>query len=1696
MYTRNAKATLVSIFILLLCIAIPTTSARRGEISRKEVTAIPSQPIPLQCGNLVSDTIDFTGEVHQYTFNGQASQKVTLTASASGFPFQVTATVKIFLPSGGVLDMFNANGQRQLTLLETGIYVIQVSASNLVSTGTYGLGLECLLPTSSVDQPLVCGSLYAGSIDASAKVDQRTFSGQANQKVTLTFGAGGFPFQVTATATVFSPTAMEVITFNANSQQQLMLPESGTYVIQVRASNFVSTGTYSLGLECLLPTSPVDQALVCGSLYAGTIDAVAKVDQFTFFGQANDKVTLTLGAGNFPFQVTATATVFSPTIMEVITFNANSQQQLMLPESGTYVIQVRASNFVSTGTYSLGLECLLPTSPVDQALVCGSLYAGTIDASAKVDQLTFSGQANQNVTLTLGAGGFPFQVTATATVFSPTGGEVIRFNANSQQQLMLPESGTYVIQVRASNFVSTGTYSLGLECLLPPSPVDPLVCGSLYAGTIDASAKVDQLTFSGQANQKVTLTFGAGGFPFQVTATATVFSPTGVEVIRFNANSQQQLMLPESGTYVIQVRASNFVSTGTYSLGLECLLPTSPVDQALVCGSLFAGTIDASAKVDQITFSGQANQKVTLTFGAAGFPFQVTATATVFSPTAMEVITFNANSQQQLMLPESGTYVIQIRTSNFVSTGTYSLGLECLLPTSPVDANLICGGLEPNRPISAVAQVDQITFNGQANQNVTLTLAANGFPFQVTATATVFSPTGMLLETFNANSQKQMVLQECGTYVVQVRASNLVSTGTYSLGLQCIAPPSVTVTLDRLNTMVGASDNMTVAINPAQSTNTVVMLSSSNTAIATVPTSVTIPANATSATFQVMGVAAGLATITATLPGSLGCVMATVTVTPTPAQIEIIPPTPTTNDSIAVRIFGDWPNACVPLNPMHSIANNEIRIATTNPGQICSQVISPWTHNRQIGMLPAGNYQVIVTYNGSEIGRKSFTVNNLVPTLTSLNPNSVQAGGPSFTLTVNGTNFVSGSVVRWNGSDKMTTFVSATQLMAMITAADIAAPGGMASVTVFNPLPGGGLSNALPFTINPPTSTRMVQVMDASGNAGGQVMVGIELISQGDENALGFSLTFNPAILKNPQAVLGSHAAGAMLNTNGSQANQGRLGIALSLSTGQVFPAGNRQIVVVTFMVDASAMAGTTPVGFGDQPISREVVGVSANPLATTWKPGIVTISTGYEADVSPRPNGNNDGTVTIADWVQCGRFVAMLDTPSTGAGGEFQRADTAPLTTKGDGKLTVADWVQCGRYAARLDPAMAAAGPTAPAPMGTVAANSKLKGKGMEVPVSRWLRVINGGTGEGRTLTMIVELDATGDENALGFSMSFDPAAWRFVSANPAESTSRATAHVNVNEAGKGKIGVLLALSPGEVFSAGTHQLLALSFVPIALDRVGADSFKFSDAPILREAADVNAEPLPIKYAPDSATGRARVDAIVSAASFDNIELAAESIATIFGDGLSGEAQLAVTSPLPTEMAGVSVTVEDSKGVRRPSPLFFVSPTQINYQIPPGTAPGLAAIIVDSPTGIATTTAQIENIAPGLFSANASGKGAAAVLLRVKSDGTQVFESVTRYDSAQKMFFAQPIEIGSEGDQLFLILFGTGFRFRSDLSSVSATIGGINSEVLFVGPQGDFTGIDQVNLRLPSELAGRGDLDVRLIVDGKPSNTVQINIK
>lgn len=237
---------------------------------------------------------------------------------------------------------------------------------------------------------------------------------------------------------------------------------------------------------------------------------------------------------------------------------------------------------------------------------------------------------------------------------------------------------------------------------------------------------------------------------------------------------------------------------------------------------------------------------------------------------------------------------------------------------------------------------------------------------------------------------------------------------------------------------------------------------------------------------------------------------------------------------------------------------------------------------------------------------------------------------------------------------------------------------------------------------------------------------------------------------------------------------------------------------------------------------------------------------------------------------------------------------------------------------------------------------------------------------------------------------------------------------------------------------------------------------------------------------------------AFVSAANYRTGLLAVESLATIFGGAMATATQVATSTPLPTELAGTRVVIKDSAGIERNAPLFFVSPTQINFQVAAGTANGNATITVFSGYG-STASGQIAigSVSPGLFTANATGKGAAAaVVLRIKQDGSQVYEPVTLFDPTKNALVLQPIDLGLTTDQVFLILFGTGIRNRTQLSAVTTLIADVAIQPVFAGAQNDFIGLDQINLLLPRSLAGRGEVDVSVNVDGLPANIVKISIK
>jgi uncharacterized protein (TIGR03437 family) len=237
---------------------------------------------------------------------------------------------------------------------------------------------------------------------------------------------------------------------------------------------------------------------------------------------------------------------------------------------------------------------------------------------------------------------------------------------------------------------------------------------------------------------------------------------------------------------------------------------------------------------------------------------------------------------------------------------------------------------------------------------------------------------------------------------------------------------------------------------------------------------------------------------------------------------------------------------------------------------------------------------------------------------------------------------------------------------------------------------------------------------------------------------------------------------------------------------------------------------------------------------------------------------------------------------------------------------------------------------------------------------------------------------------------------------------------------------------------------------------------------------------------------------AAVSAASFAPNTLAMESIGAVFGAELSLHTAVATPHPLPDTLAGTRVAFFTPSGEMRFALLFFISPAQINFQVPTDVAQGKTLLfVIHTNEAVASTSLFTQAVSPGLFAANANGQGVASGLaLRIKADGSQSYEPLARYDAAQQRYVAVPINLGPATDRVFLVLFGTGFRHRSSLSAETVTIGGVNAEVLYAGAQGAFVGLDQLNLALLRALAGRGEVEIAGMAETTKFNQLRETIQ
>jgi hypothetical protein len=588
-----------------------------------------------------------------------------------------------------------------------------------------------------------------------------------------------------------------------------------------------------------------------------------------------------------------------------------------------------------------------------------------------------------------------------------------------------------------------------------------------YAVTQNTSTSPRTLTITAGCQTFTVIQAGAGAVS-NPTPTIASLSPTGT--------------VAGSAGFTLTVNGTGFVSGANVSFG-GASKSTSFVNSTQVTATILAADVATAGTpaviVTNPTPGGGASNSVNFNVTATTNPVP---TVTSLSPTT------KAAGSAAFSLIVTGTGFVNGSVVNFngaAKTTTFNSATQLMASILAADvATVGTPGVTVTNPTPGGGTSTAVNFSITAATNPVPTVAslspsttaAGSASFSLMVTGTGFVSGAVV----NFNGAAKVTTFNTATQVTAtILAADVASVGT----------PAVTVT----NPTPGGGTSNSVNFNVTAATNPVPAISSLS------PTGVVVSSGALTLTVNGTNFVSTSVVNFGGSPRSTSFVSATqltaailstdVTSVGTPA-ITVTSPTPGGGTSNSVNFnISAAPNpvpTVTTLSPTNVIAGSGAFTLTVNGTNflITSVVnfggtprVTTFVSATQVtaailagDVVTAGTPAVTVTSpapGGGPSNAVTFTVNNPQPNLTSMTPSSVSAGTAGFTITVNGSGFVSTSVVQWNGNARTTTFVNATQLTAAITAADVQTAS-VVNVSVRNPAPGGGNSLSLQFSVTTP----------------------------------------------------------------------------------------------------------------------------------------------------------------------------------------------------------------------------------------------------------------------------------------------------------------------------------------------------------------------------------------------------------------------------------------------------------------------------------------------------------------------------------------------------------------------------------------------------------------------------------------------------
>lgn len=655
-------------------------------------------------------------------------------------------------------------------------------------------------------------------------------------------------------------------------------------------------------------------------------------------------------------------------------------------------------------------------------------------------------------------------------------------------------------------------------------------------------------------------------------------------------------------TLTFNVPASSSVNSTTISFG------DLPITREVVDAT--ANVLPTNFTAGTITLDPQISQTPTLTSVtpntvlAGGGNFIATLNGNNLLNGAVARVTVDGVTAERLTEFVSLTQLrVTLLAQDIAETGTISVSVQNPAPS---------GGVSNSLNIEIVNPVPTVTTITPASA------AVGGQGFNLTVNGTNFVPGATIqwngnnrITTFGSSTQltAQIPAQDiasAGTATIRVVNPGPGGGNSNSVNFTIATPapiPRIT-TIDPTSRM-GGTEGFTLTVNGTNFTQNSVVRFNGNPLVTTFVNNTQLTAAVTAADVA----NPGTVSVTVFTPppggGTSNSALLTINVppNPSPAITAISPNTVMSgggNFTLTVTGTGFVQASVVRFNNADRattfISSTELR-ATIQSGDIVNGGTSAIT---VFSPAPGGGTSNAVP----------LTVTFAPPVITLLSPSSAVAGGAAFQLNVTGTNFAPGSIVRWNGEDRTTAFISVTELTAQIPASDIASAG-TATVTVFSPSPGGGTSNPITFTINPQARPlpRITAISPDKAQAGTQ---GLEL------TVAGTNFVTDSVVRWNGQPRATTFVNSTQLKAQITVADLAAVGSALVT----VFtpPAGGGESNTVTFAINAPP--NPVPV----------ITSLSPNTVGTGTGPFVLTVNgTGFVNGSVVLFNGANRATTFVS---------------------------------------------------------------------------------------------------------------------------------------------------------------------------------------------------------------------------------------------------------------------------------------------------------------------------------------------------------------------------------------------------------------------------------------------------------------------------------